>query len=82
MNTEPYIDSLWQVIEARDMSLKLAYRLIHEKEAAIQDKEAEIVRLAAATEEKENQIKMLAATAEERLRLVEKLDKELRNIHR
>jgi len=33
-------------------------------------------------EEKEAQIKMLAASAEERLRLVEKLDEELRNIHR
>jgi hypothetical protein len=48
----------------------------------LKEKEKQIKMLAAATEEKEKQIKMLAATTEERLRLIEKLDEELKNIHR
>lgn len=81
-NDESYINSLWQVIEARDMSVKLAYQHIYQKEREIYFKEEQIKMLAAATEEKEEQIKMLAATAEERLRLIEKLNEELRNINK
>lgn len=48
----------------------------------LKEKEDQIKMLATATEEKENQIKMLATTTEERLRLIEKLDEELKKIHR